>query len=411
VSAFSPLAAVVRALHFQEDRRALLLEIPEPVWPALLHLTDEARLTLPLAIRCGNMLPRIAAERVQRSLWSNQQRHSRVVAGWREISHALVESRVEFAVLKGLTHWPFYSDDLAHRPQYDFDIYCPDESILKARDAIAALGYEALHPAGGPATDHLPAMIRKTGYMWTGDYFDPALPLSVELHYQFWDAGRESFGVRSTERFWERRTVRNAGDLTIPALHPVDCLSYATWHLVRHLVAGNLRIYHVYELAHFLHNTREQDSFWREWDVANSPRTGVAERIAFRLASEWFGCGMHPLVAESICHLPADVKRWFNLFAFSPVLALERLNKDDLFLHLSLVAGRRDKFRLAAKRVFPLQAPRMVLDAHTSSPHAPVKARRVAFRVKYIGKRILRHTKSLWPVGRSALRWWLARTL
>jgi hypothetical protein len=251
-------------------------------------------------------------------------------------------------------------------------------------------------------------MIRKNGYKWSGDYFDPALPLTVELHYQFWDAGRESFAVRSDEDFRARRTVRHVGDLDIPALHPVDCLSYATWHLVRHLVAGNLR---VYELAHFLHRTRDQNSFWREWEVANSPGPEVAERIAFRLAAEWFGCGMHPLVRESICQLPSDVERWFQMFAFSPIVAMERPNKDELFLHLSLVAARRDRFHIAAKRVFPVSAPRLVLDAHASSPDALMKARRIGFRARHICKRMLRHARSLWPVGRSAFRWWLAREL
>jgi hypothetical protein len=371
-------------------------------------MTDEARLTLPLAIRCSKVLSPSVAERVGRNLSRNRQRHSQVVNGLREICQALVANGVEFLVLKGLTHTPFYSDDVAHRPQYDFDIYCPGRSIMEARDAIAALGYEALHPAGGPATDHLPAMIRKNGYKWTGDYFDPALPLSVELHYQFWDTERALFEVRSAECFWERRTVRQTGELAIPALHPVDCLSYATWHVVRHLVAGNLRLYHVYELAHFLNRTRDHDSFWREWGIVTSPAPGIAERIAFRLAAEWFGCELHPAAAKLAGDLPLDVKRWFDLFAFSPVFALERPNKDELFLHLSLAARRRDRLHIAVKRIFPIQVPRLVLDAHTPSQDVPMKIRRVTFRARYIGKRLLHHMRSLWPVGRSAVRRWLA---
>jgi hypothetical protein len=399
------LATVVRSLHFQEDRRDLLRDISESAWPAILHLADNARLTLPLAIRCADMLPPRILERVEGSLQSNLRRHSRVLTDWQEIGASFASRGVDYAVLKGLSHWPFYSVQPAYRPQYDFDLYCPKESITQARDAIAELGYAPLHPSGGPPTDHLPAMIRKTGYQWRGDYFDPALPLTVELHYRFWDAARESFDVRSADGFWGRRTIRSVGDLAVSALHPVDCLSYATWHVVRHLVAGNLRLYHVYELAHFLDRTQHEDSFWRDWEQISTGELGVPERIALRLAVEWFGCGMHPVVRESVDRLPPKVNRWFELFAHSPVLAS---NKDELFLHLSLVRSRRDKFRIASQRIFPRNPPQIVLDAHTSLPSRRLHLRRVAFRAKYMGARALHHLRSLSPLLRSALRWWRA---
>ena len=409
MTAKSPLAVVIRSLHFQEDRRDELGEIPESVWPKLLHLMDDSRLTLPVAVRCGESLPPAIRERVEGNLKSNLPRHLQAVADWREIYAALAASGIDFITLKGSSHWPFYCDNAAHRPQYDFDLYCPRESIFEARGVIAGLGYEALYPAGGPATDHLPAMIRKTGYRWSGNYFDPALPLTVELHYRFWDRARESFEVRSADRFWERRTVRDVAGMAVPALHPVDCLSYATWHVLRHLLAGNLRLYHVYELAHFLQRTKDQDSFWGEWKQLSSGRLGVPERISLRLASEWFGCDMHGLVREAISALPEQVNRWFGLFALSPVLALESLNKDELFLHLALVPGWRDRLRIATRRIFPRNVPQMVLDAHTPAPNAGMKMRRAVFRARHIGRRALRHVSALPPVACSAARWWLKR--
>ena len=51
------LLTVVRALRFDENRRREELRtIPEAQWPALLRLTDEAQLTLPLGIRPGLMI-------------------------------------------------------------------------------------------------------------------------------------------------------------------------------------------------------------------------------------------------------------------------------------------------------------------------------------------------------------------
>ena len=37
-------------------------------------------------------------------------------------------------------------------------------------------------------TDHLPALIRKTGWEWRGDFFDPEIPTAIELHHRFWNS-------------------------------------------------------------------------------------------------------------------------------------------------------------------------------------------------------------------------------
>ena len=173
-----PLELVVQSLDLSVDRKRALGEIPESAWTRLLRLTDEARLTLPLAIRCADFLPAETAARVRSNLRSNYVRRERVIADWREIAGSLGENGIEFIVLKGLSHWPFYAEDPAHRPQYDFDVYCPPDSIHQAQAAIIALGYEPLRDQDGLKTDHLPALIRRTGFKWRGDYFDPALPLS-----------------------------------------------------------------------------------------------------------------------------------------------------------------------------------------------------------------------------------------
>ncbi|MDP9171879.1 MAG: nucleotidyltransferase family protein, partial [Acidobacteriota bacterium] len=310
-------------------------------------------------------------------------------------------------LLKGLTHWPYYCDHPSHRPQYDFDFYTPAGSIQAAREAISTLGYEPV-AARGAATDHLPAMIRRTGFQWKGDYFDPDLPLLVEPHFRFWNPEREFFAVRSAEEFWARRITRQVGDLTLQTLDPVDCLSYATWHAVRHPLRGNLRLCHIYEIAHFLDRTHDNDAFWRQWAFVNGDEESLAESIAFRLASEWFGCRMNGVVAEQIQRLPNPVRQWFRLFAFSPVTAMERLNKDEIFLHLSLVSDRPERLRIAAKRIFPGNPPRVVFDAHTPTENTALKRRRMAHKINFLMRRAMRHVGALWPVLRSALRWWLA---
>ena len=52
-------------------------------------------------------------------------------------------------------------------------------------------------------TDHLPVLIRRTGWEWRGDFFDPDIPMGVELHFQFWNPRLERLPAPDTDRFDE----------------------------------------------------------------------------------------------------------------------------------------------------------------------------------------------------------------
>ena len=146
------------------------------------------------------------------------------------------------------------------RAQYDIDLLLKREDVLAGRDAIGVIGYEPLQGFDRFPLDHLPAMIRKTGWEWRGDYFDPEIPLSIELHFRLWDEHTEGFAV-DTSAFWERREQREVDGVSITALQPADALAYVCLHLLRHLLRGDLRPSHVYELAWFLHGNAENAVF------------------------------------------------------------------------------------------------------------------------------------------------------
>jgi hypothetical protein len=404
----SALMSVLESLHFQEDRSDRIARISPEKWTGLLVLTDEAQLTLPLAIRHRSFLPRDVQSRVDLNIARSTERANRTRDAYVGIARELESRGVEFAVLKGMTHFPSYCDDLAHRPQFDVDLFFPRESIQTAVEVIAGLGYEAHGPTHRVTADHFPTMIRKTGFLWKGDYYDPELPLAVELHYRFWNPGREGFRVSGDDAFWSRRESRNIGGCMIPALHPADDLAYTTWHLVKHLLRGNLRLYHVYELAHFLNRMALADSFWNAWE-AGTGEDRIAEPIAFRLASEWFGCRMHPVVRQEIDRLPAAVDRWFRLFAFSPVPNMEAPNKDELFLHLALLRGAVDRIRVTAHKFLPMSPPRVVMDAHVEDDTFRMRARRVAFFARFLLRRASHHVRAWSPIVQSGFRWWLAK--
>jgi hypothetical protein len=394
----NPLLTVVRSLNFGEDRTELLRTLSPAQWTELLVLTDEAHITLPVAIRCRGVVPEPVRDRLDACVARNSARHARIVEAHTAIAEAMSSHGVEFLVLKGLTHSQLWSGGSGQRPQYDVDLYCQPESIRAAAHAAAGLGYEPAR-SDDVETDHLPVMIRRTGWRWRGDYYDPDQPLALELHFRFWNPGL-GFSVHGEDRFWNRQKTATFDGVELPALHPVDRLTYAAWHTVRHLLHGNLRVYHVYELAHFLHYTAEDNEFWSEWRERGAPADRLAESIALRLAHEWFACRTNPIAEEYIRTLPAGVERWFRMFAFSPITAAQRHNKDELFLNLCLARTRQDRRRIALRRIVPPRMPAMTLD-----PHIPV-----LHRARFTVLRVLHHLHTLPSVLRNGLSWRLANT-
>jgi hypothetical protein len=271
---------------------------------------------------------------------------------------------------------------------------------------LEALGYQRVYPRDVSPVDHLPVMIRRTGWIWRGDYYDPQQPPSVEVHFRVWDTATEGFGPEGLESFWRRRWVREIQGISIPTLRPVDGLIYACMHLVRHLLRGDLQIRHVYEMAHFLDRSSGDDSFWAEW--SRRPGTpSVIESVAFRLAVEWFSCNLHSVARRATDQMPPSMDRWFRLFSFAPAIACTRPNKDEIWLHLCLVEDPAVRRRILVRRLFPARRQRVVLDAHVPDAEAgPVlKIRRGLYEAGFLIGRMRHHFSTLGPLVRSGIRW------
>jgi hypothetical protein len=387
--------AVVRALRFHAADEEPLRATPEDAWPALLDRTDEARLTLPLGVRCGELLPKPVRARIDRNLARNAGRQQRLRETLRDIILALKARGLECAVLKGATHWPYFCDNTAHRPQYDIDLFCP--AAHAAREAVGQLGFESPRGRNDGPVDHLAAMVRRTAWRWRGDYYDPEQPPSIELHFRFWTPEAEGFDVEGPEQFWVRRTLRDCGGVAIPALGFPDTLSYAGLHLLRHLLRGDLRLYQVYELAHLLERSTADGPFWEAWASQTPPSFRCLQGIGFRLAFQWFHCRLHPLAQEAVEALPHPVRKWCELFALSPITAMDRPNKDELLLHLFLVRNATGRRRILARRIFP------------RPPRASIAARLRSGNWRFVAVRAAHHALSLVSLTGSVVRWWSAR--
>jgi MFS family permease len=393
ISDIELVRAMVAALRFDEPR-----PLPEVDWKRLLGIADRERLTLAYGLRCRAALPEWVAERIDRDLIRNELRHERIQARYGEIAQALTNAGIDFAVLKGFTHGDGYVERGVHRPQYDLDFLVERDRVLAARDVVAGLGYEAVGGFDGMPLDHLPVMIRRSNWRWQGDFYDVDLPLAVELHFQLWNVSTEKLPVAGLEDFWGRREGH--------ALAPADRLAYACLHLLRHLFRGDVRLYHVYEIAHFLEHKADDAGFWLRWRELHSDSLRQLESTAFALATHWFGCR----VPQALEAMPPAVMLWLEHFGWSPADAKVAPNKNELWLHLSLLSSNRDRASVALRRLLPMRQPTAVLDPHVPEPLVTWRLRtaRIGFRMRYTLRRLMHHLRASGPTAAAGCSWLFA---
>ncbi len=331
------------------------------------------------------------------NLASNSERQERVLTVFREVTQAFAVRGVECAVLKGFAQSPDYVADLNYRVQNDLDCFCPGESVFQALDALLDLGYEVVREMENFPTDHLPVMIRKTGWEWRGDFFDPDIPISVDLHFRFWDCATEGFDVPGIEMFWDRRVQRKIAGLTYTGLHPADALAYHALHLLRDLLRSSLRVSHVHELACFLHVNAGDREFWRIWRELHGESLRRMQVIAFSLSSLWFPCALPHEVEEGFRQLPDGVVDWLRRYGAAPLEGLFQPNKHELWLHLQLAESHAVTRKILLRRLFPTRLPGPVdavyIPKQEVTPY--IRGRRQAKYMGHLAKRAFHHFRVL----------------
>jgi predicted MFS family arabinose efflux permease len=198
------------------------------------------------------------------------------------------------------------------------------------------------------------------------------------------------------------------GGRELPLLCPADALAYASLHLLKHVLRGSATPAHVYEIACVLHSHADRDDFWNEWRALHHPELRRLQAVVFRLAQEWFGCRMGTVASEEAGQLPAAAQEWFAEFALSPAASVFHPNKDELWLHLSLLNSKLDRLRVAWRRLLPGNLPPLGAASHV------LKSERTGMRLVrewtrwglYFASRLRHHGIALPRMAVSGGRWW-----
>ncbi|MCU1339988.1 MAG: hypothetical protein JWO19_5569 [Bryobacterales bacterium] len=291
------------------------------------------------------------------TLAKNAERRRRLWQAYDEAAAALSGHGIDFVLLKGFTHEADSGIDPARRYQSDLDFLCLPAEIAGARAALQQAGYYE-HGSAELSDDHARPLVKPFTWRWRGDYFDPDLPISIELHHTLWSRSRDRIDVPNVHQSWSRRTVLSTEGRAIPALAEADRIAFAALHVLRHILRNHASPSHTFELACTLNRLADDEAFWEVWMRSHDIQFRALQAIAFEFARRWFACTLSK-AAESECRaLPAPIQAWFRSYAFSPVVNLVEPNKDALWLHMALLPRRMDRFAVGVQKLLPLRLPR-----------------------------------------------------
>ncbi len=402
------VSVALGALKFSGARREQLRALSDSEWTDLLSFCDLTHLTIPLSRACGEHLPGWVRSRIDANVADNTRRFERIKEVYAEFANALRDAGAEHLVMKGFALSPGFVEDPRFRLQSDIDVYCPPESIFRARDALAMIGYEPVRGVDFTLADHLPTMVLNTPWKWHGNYYDPDIPVSFELHFRFWNESLLGFGPRGLDQFWSRRVDRRLDNIGFPALGDVDNLGYTALNLTRSLLRDGASAHQAYELAWFLHTNAENEPFWKRWRQSHDDSLRRLEAISFRLAFHCFACRLPEEVEQEIDRLPIEVKAWCEEFGEFALTAPLQPNKLGLWLELSVLESSADKRSLLRKKLLPTRVPEIERDDLPDTSGDQQTGRRSPPRehAEYLGRVISRVAhrapSALWH----GTRWW-----
>ena len=405
------LSALMAALRLQNASTEALQKLPDDKWRELLDFADLSHLTLTISQLPNHGFPDWVIERLRGNVQQNAERYERVKSTYIEASAALDDAQVEHIVLKGFTQSPHYVSNPRLRLQSDIDLFCQTEDIERARTALEAIGYESDKSLHNGRADHLPALIRLGSWQWQGNHYDPAMPLSIELHFALWNEGLTFLPIPDVKSFWERRIFRMVEGVAFAGLSDGDHLAYLALHILRNIVVGDWVIHHVYELANFLHNHAEDQEFWQCWKQTYSKRLRMLAAIAFVHAGCWFHCKMNEEVEAEIDQLPEEIKSWLRTFAGSSLEGMFRLNRDWVWLHTALLPAAKDKRRVISSALIPTHIPKKSSKAISLNLRRAIAPKSENPQIQYflfLRSRIASHLSMVSTTLSRRVGWWFS---
>lgn len=359
---------ILRYLSFQpapSESYDFLWQAKESQWRQALAFADAAGLTLFLRAslkRRGDFqrLFRFIQQGLEQRFQDNVVRTQAVCQELIEFNRLLQAQSIRFLNLKGQILYPDFVDQRENRLQYDHDFLVDAQDLEKAYALFLNLGYSRLSSSPKLAVGHLPTLVKKTGWEWKGNLYDPGIPRAVELHFQLWDSEFDKIPILALDDAWRNSGLTAFQSVSVPVLSREQTLLYCVLHSFRHLLRNDLRLAHLCEIGFFLHCQSTNSIFWQGFlksilSCANSCR---ATATIFELARRTFDAEPAPMVRQFMSeHLSPAAAMWIEKYGVQESIHCYRRSKSAVFLHLDFAEGLVGKGVVIGRKLIPRHLP------------------------------------------------------
>ena len=395
-------------LSFQpapSEHYSSLWQANEDQWRQALAFADIAGLTLFLR---ANLQRRGDFQRLLGSIQQGlEQRFQDNVARTQAVCEEIIDfnrllqtQNIRYLNLKGQMLYPDFVDQRENRLQYDHDLLVGAEDLQNAYALFLNLGYSPLPSSPNLAVGHLPTLVRKTGWEWRRNLYDPAIPRAIELHFQLWEPKFDKIPIRTLDNVWRDSELTSFQSVSVPVLSREHTLLYCVLHAFRHLLRNDLRLSHLYEIGFFLHCQSTSSSFWQRFltSIHFCPMSCRAVATIFKLACRIFNAETGPMVTQFMnLYLSPAAEIWLERYGVRESIHCYRGSKSALFLHMDFVEGLVGKGTVVGRKLIPRHLPLSSFGVQT--PTEKQNRRFRSFKLlndsSQLVRRILFHTLTL----------------
>jgi hypothetical protein len=311
-------------------------------WRKLLSFLDEHGLTLLFRRKFPNAsLPDWVNQRLEQNFAENSKRYDSILFQQRKILRAFAAQNIDATLLKGLAIALQAYPDMRDRVQYDLDFFIRPAQLQQAARVCLDSGYQ-LDKEQTP--DHI-CMVPPETYVWRGNFFDPLIPLKIELHGQLW---HDRYYIDLSGLLSEPETIAAQDVRLQPArlLSAVDQFVFLNLHFFRHLFQNQVRLSHLYEMGVFLKDAR----------IWSDAMDRVGERLSARgilllnlhLVLQLFRLPKQTMpVGADESDLPFPVRTWLRNDAVNDLISRFYGNKNHVLLQMEFSGARRQVLKSA----------------------------------------------------------------
>jgi hypothetical protein len=336
------------------DRRAVLrLLAGEPAHDELLHVIslagdemsgllqwlDQSGLAIYLAVhladsRAMDMLPVQFRAELERRVLANRNRTDDMLGEFARVNQALMDTGVEYAVLKGFSLTPEFCHEPWLRHQTDIDLLVSEKSQLIARESLSSLGYAV---EGEEGSGEVRLGISSGRAASAADFlYGIQRHRQVEIHRSFYESVN---GVTlSPDERWqshvEWKTMQGHCEFPVVDL-PYRILGQLL-HAFRHVLHGWLRFGWLYEIAHVVRQYRSDLKLWERVEQLMQGDTRVREAcgVVLRMTVSAFGAEPPELVRSRwLATMRQSLVLWVDNFGLEWMLSDFPGNRLSLLLH------------------------------------------------------------------------------